>query len=68
MTRCAECRWFEGRAERLEKAIGGLGVLSSATASVRGDDGLCGLHDVLVASIGRCERLLHRAAAARAVI
>ncbi len=52
--RCADCRWLERRADRLEARLGGWRVLSSADASVRGDDGLCLRHDRLVASGGGC--------------
>jgi hypothetical protein len=42
---CANCRHFAADARMLEQALPGLKAMSSAYASVRSDDGLCGLHE-----------------------
>ena len=41
---CGACRHFRNDPAYLEAAIPGLSSLSSAAASVRADDGICGLH------------------------
>ncbi len=38
---CGSCRHFRNDAAYLEAALPGLASLSSGSASVRGDDGLC---------------------------
>lgn len=43
--RCAACVHFRNDAAFLEAAFAGLASLSSAHASVRGNDGLCLRHD-----------------------
>jgi hypothetical protein len=52
---CMGCRHFLYDAAALERALPGLRTLSSAYASVRGSDGLCGVHDRYVASTSRCD-------------
>ena len=52
--RCESCRHFRGDAAFLEEALPGLASLSSGWASVRGDDGLCRLHDRFVAARATC--------------
>ncbi len=42
---CRDCRHFRNDPAFLEAAYKGLPSLSSAWASVRSDDGLCGRHD-----------------------
>ena len=42
---CATCRHFRNDAAYLEQQMPGIASLSSATASVRSDDGLCAYHD-----------------------
>jgi hypothetical protein len=42
---CASCRHFRNDPAYLEAAMPGLTSLSSASASVRADDGLCLRHD-----------------------
>ena len=42
---CGACGYFRNDPAYLEAAIPGLSSLSSATASVRGEDGLCLRHD-----------------------
>ena len=44
--KCANCRFFTGAPEALERAIPGLNILSSAYGSVRADTGLCERHGV----------------------
>jgi hypothetical protein len=41
---CGACRHFRNDPAYLEAAIPGLSSLGSACASVRADDGICGLH------------------------
>jgi hypothetical protein len=43
--RCADCAHFRNEPADLERAFAGLAALSSAYASVRGEDGLCLRHD-----------------------
>jgi hypothetical protein len=43
--RCGTCRHFRNDSTYLEIAIPGLSSLSSGSASVRADDGLCLRHD-----------------------
>src|SRR5205823_1280694 len=43
--RCGACAHFRNEPEYLEAAFAGLASLSSAYGSVRGEDGLCLLHD-----------------------
>jgi hypothetical protein len=64
--RCGGCGHFEGHSRRLEAAITGWATLSSADASVRGDDGLCRHHDLIVAQAGRCDDRVPRQLAATA--
>ena len=42
---CGTCVHFRNDAAYLEAALGGLTSLSSAHASVRGDDGICSRHE-----------------------
>ena len=42
---CANCRHFVADAQMLEQVLPGLKTMSSAYASVRSGDGLCGLHE-----------------------
>jgi hypothetical protein len=44
--KCGVCRFFTGAPAALERAVPGLGILSSAYGSVRGDTGLCERHGV----------------------
>jgi len=52
---CAGCAHFCTDPRAIEAAIGGLAVLSSADAAVRGRDGLCRHHDRLTNGRRRCE-------------
>jgi hypothetical protein len=51
---CAGCVHFQRAALELELRLPGLRSLSSAFASVRSGDGLCGLHDRYVAASSVC--------------
>jgi len=53
---CVSCRYFRNGAAFLEAAIPGLASLSSASASVRADDGLCLLHDRYRGARATCAR------------
>jgi hypothetical protein len=57
---CAPCTHFCTDARVIEQALGGLSVLSSAHAAVRGRDGLCLAHDRLTNGMRACERYLAR--------
>jgi hypothetical protein len=59
---CIGCRFFLHEPHALERALPGLASLSSAYASVRGNDGLCAVHDRYVAASSSCVR--HRASQA----
>jgi len=60
---CIRCRHFMHDAQRLELALPGLATLSSAYAAVRGNDGLCRVHDRYVAGSSSCARYFAAAAA-----
>jgi hypothetical protein len=52
---CAGCVHFCTDPRTIERAIGGLAVLSSGQAAVRGRDGLCRHHDRLTNGRQRCD-------------
>ncbi len=52
--KCRDCRHFRNDPEYLEGAIKGLSALSSASASVRADDGLCLFHDRYFSAESSC--------------
>ncbi|MGO9950311.1 MAG: hypothetical protein ACLPWG_26155 [Steroidobacteraceae bacterium] len=54
LRRCLGCRHFNHAPAALEAALPGLSSLSSAYAAVRGDDGICGIHDRYVAGSSVC--------------
>lgn len=54
MRRCGLCRHFRNDARYLETAIPGLSSLSSASASVRADDGICTLRERYLSAHGAC--------------
>lgn len=60
---CHRCQSFEGDARRLEAALPGLASLSSGSASVWGDDGLCAVHERFTSARGSCAAFAPRAAA-----
>jgi hypothetical protein len=51
---CLECKHFNHAPAELEAALPGLSSLSSAYAAVRGDDGICAVHDRYVAASSVC--------------
>jgi len=51
---CRHCVHFRNRPEYLEAAYKGFSSLSSAYASVRGEDGLCLLHDRYLSANSCC--------------
>ncbi|HEX3912657.1 MAG TPA: hypothetical protein VHW71_04050 [Steroidobacteraceae bacterium] len=51
---CLSCTRFEQAPAALEAAMPGLSSLSSAYAAVRGEDGICILHERYVASTSSC--------------
>jgi hypothetical protein len=52
--RCESCRHFQNDAGALEAVLPGLTILSSALASVLGEDGLCTLHDRICRRADHC--------------
>lgn len=54
VAKCRNCRHFRNDPAYLEAAIKGLSALSSAYASVRGDDGLCLAHDRYLSADAGC--------------
>jgi len=52
--KCRDCRHFRNDPEYLEGAIKGLSALSSASASVRAEDGLCLFHDRYLSADSSC--------------
>jgi hypothetical protein len=51
---CFPCKHFCSDPVRIESALPGLSILSSAHASVTADDGLCLRHDLLINGRRRC--------------
>jgi hypothetical protein len=51
---CRGCTHFCQDGARLEVALPGLAVLSSAAGSTRADDGFCRHHDALINGQARC--------------
>ncbi len=56
MTRytCRECEFFLSEPDRLERAVPGLNILSSAYGSVRADTAICERHDIFVTPLAEC--------------
>jgi len=52
--KCCYCRHFRNDPAFLEATFKGLNALSSADASVRGDDGLCLLHGRILSAEASC--------------
>ncbi|SPF34963.1 conserved hypothetical protein [Syntrophobacter sp. SbD1] len=46
---CLNCKYFNNEPDRVEEALPGLSVLSSAYSSVRAEAGICGRHDLFLA-------------------
>jgi hypothetical protein len=53
--RCLRCAHFRNAPAYLESVFKGLTALGSAHSSVRGDDGLCLLHDLYLSADACCE-------------
>jgi hypothetical protein len=53
-THCGACRHFRNAAATIAAAFPGLDAMGSAYGSVRADDGLCALHDILLSSRATC--------------
>ena len=51
---CAHCTHFRNQPEYLERAIPGLSSMSSAYASVRGEDGICAKHERYLSARSSC--------------
>jgi hypothetical protein len=51
---CSTCRHFDNAPHGIEAALPGLSSLSSAYAAVRGEDGICRIHDRYLAATSRC--------------
>jgi hypothetical protein len=47
---------FEHDPARIEALVPGLTAMGSARASVRADDGICGVHDLVVSARDSCGR------------
>ena len=61
---CGTCRHFCNDPAYLEETFKGLTSFSSGHASVRGDDGLCGEHDLYLSPNSTCPRYAARITAA----
>ncbi len=59
---CSQCSFFNNGSQFLEDSYAGLNALSSAWGCVRGDAGLCSLHDVYLFPRGTCEAFQDRTA------
>jgi hypothetical protein len=59
-TTCGGCSHFVDDPARIEALIPGLTAMGSARASVRGDDGICGMHDRIVTARDWCDRFRAR--------
>jgi hypothetical protein len=57
---CDVCAHFVNTATRIEAMIPGLTTMGSARASVRADDGICGVHDLIVTARDRCDQFAPR--------
>jgi hypothetical protein len=53
---CGSCRHFDNSPASFEQAFPGLVSFSSGSASVRGQDGICVLHERLVAARSGCKQ------------
>jgi hypothetical protein len=60
-TSCLRCRHFDNSPAALEAALPGLSSLSSAYAAVRGNDGLCSVHQRYVTAESTCQQFDARA-------
>lgn len=51
---CSNCTYFRNDPEFIELTFAGLGSLSSARGSTRGDDGICLRHDRYLSARASC--------------
>ncbi len=51
---CWQCMFFVSEPDKLEQAVPGLNILSSAYGSVRADTGLCNVSQRFVTPIAAC--------------
>ena len=59
---CRACASFVDAPAELEAALPGLRSMGSAYAAVRGDDGLCRVHDRFVSARAYCDAFAGRSA------
>jgi hypothetical protein len=57
---CRGCAHFVDEPARIEAMIPGLTAMGSARASVRADDGICTVHDLVVTALDCCDRFSPR--------
>jgi len=57
---CGICTHFVDEPGRIEAMIPGLTTMGSARASVRADDGICLVHDLIVTARDSCDRFAPR--------
>jgi hypothetical protein len=57
---CSACAHFVDEPLRIEALIPGLTTMGSARASVRSDDGICAVHDLMVSARDDCGKFWPR--------
>jgi hypothetical protein len=57
---CRGCAHFINEPHRIEAMIPGLTAMGSARASVRADDGICVVHDLIVSARDGCGKFSPR--------
>jgi hypothetical protein len=57
---CETCRHFDNAPDRMERALPGLAILSSGTASARDADGICTLYERYLSARSSCARYAPR--------
>jgi hypothetical protein len=57
---CVRCASFVNEPASIEALIPGLTAMGSAWASVRSDDGICTVHDLMVSARDTCGRFTRR--------
>ena len=62
---CGGWAYFVNEPGRIEAMIPGLTAMGSARASVLADDGICGVHDLVVSVRDSCDRFSPRLTADR---
>ncbi|HED12257.1 MAG TPA: hypothetical protein ENI62_01115 [Gammaproteobacteria bacterium] len=56
--RCINCAHFRNSPAYLERVFKGMITLSSGDASVRKDDGICGVHDIYLSADNQCDQFM----------